>query len=99
MDEAHGQVDHAGPPPGYVERRLPSVAYALIPLGITLIVAGWVSAFGLTLLTIRGSLNGDERLPVVVALVYATVVTLGGFVASWIMRRWDRPATHAEAGH
>lgn len=97
MDEAHGHDAHAGPPPGYVERHLPGFAYMLIPLGVTFVVAGWVSAFGLTLLTIRGSLHGDERWPVVVALTYALIVTIGGFVASAIMRRWDRPAEHGHS--
>ncbi len=94
MDDAHGHDTHAGPPAGYVERHLPTFALALIPLGVTLVVAGWVSAFGLTLLTVRGSLNGDERYPVVIALIYAIVVTIGGFVVSVILRRWDEPAAH-----
>ena len=55
MDEAHGHDTHAGPPPGYVERHLPTFALALIPLGVTLVVAGWVSTFGLTLLTVGSS--------------------------------------------
>ena len=94
MEESHGDIEHAGPPPGHVERHLPSFAYALIPLGVTLIVMGWVSASGSFLLFLR-SATSETTMSVVAALIYASIVTIGGFVASWVMRRWDPPAHHA----